>query len=87
MSQIVDMCFYEKGGKMSITFLPFFMMASLEQRTAFAILAKYYCCGSPKSVILERFLSLSMSMESIGAKIAFVRRVSGAGEMQKEITI
>ena len=63
------------------------MMASLEQRTAFAILAKYYCCGSPKSVILERFLSLSMSMESIGAKIAFVRRVSGAGEMQKEITI
>ena len=47
----------------------------------------YRAVSSAKKVILEREReksSLSMSMESIGAKIAFVRGGFGSGEMQKE---
>ena len=38
----------------------------------------------PKKVILERLLSLSMSTESIGAKIAFVRRVSDPEKCRRD---
>ena len=46
---------------------------------------KPFSCNSiPKKVILERLLSLSMSTESIGAKIAFVRRVSDPEKCRRD---